>query len=70
MKTTVRTPQEVRNEFHRKGVSVTEWARNHKVERQIVFDLLSGKAKGRRGKSHHVAVLLGLKEGEIVKEAA
>lgn len=70
MKTTVRTPQEVREGFRRQGLSVSEWARSNKVGPQIVFDLLSGKAKGHRGKAHKVAVLLGLKEGEIQKEAA
>jgi gp16 family phage-associated protein len=31
----------------------------------LVSDLLNGRKKGRRGKAHRAAVLLGIKEGTI-----
>ncbi len=61
----VKTPDQVRDEFLRSGLSVSEWARAHGFKENLVFEVLAGRAKARRGKSHRIAVLLGLKEGEI-----
>ena len=61
----VKTPAEVKAEFARKGISVSKWAQQHKVHRQLVYEILSGRIACLRGESHRVAVLLGLKQGEI-----
>lgn len=66
-KRTVKTPEMVRAEFLRSGQSFAEWARQHGFSRHLVCMVLAGRAQGRRGKSHQIAVLLGLKEGEIVR---
>lgn len=69
MKTqTPRTPQEVREEFLRKGISFANWARKHSFDTATVCQVLNGTNKASRGKGHKVAVLLGIKNGEIVKE--
>lgn len=60
-----RTPDEVKADLLRRGVSVAAVSRLHHVPEQTVRDLLSGKAKGHRGIAHRAAVLLGLKEGVI-----
>ena len=54
---------EVLEDFDRRGLSVAEWSREHELSRHIVYQVLHGKIKGRRGQAHKAAVLLGLKEG-------
>lgn len=66
---TVKTIEEVRKEFDRKGISFGEWARQNGIRPGAVYDLLNGRQVGRRGQSHKVAVMLGLKEGEVVDQA-
>jgi gp16 family phage-associated protein len=61
----IRTPEQVKADFERTGTSVSEWARTHNFHPSLVFEVLEGRVKGHRGKSHKIAVLLGLKEGEV-----
>ena len=63
----VRTSSEVRAEFARKGLSIAGWARKHGFGRSLVYEVLSGRKKCHRGQSHKIAVLLGMKDGEIVQ---
>lgn len=60
-----RTPDQIRAEFQRKGVSIAGWATAHGFNTNLVFEVLAGRKKGVRGQSHKIAVMLGLKEGEI-----
>jgi len=60
----VKTTKQVRDEFNRTGKSITDWAREHGYKDSLVFEVLRGR-KCLRGKSHEIAVLLGLKDGEI-----
>lgn len=62
-----KTGEEVRAEFQRKGMSVSDWAAEHGFGRSLVYEVLTGERKCHRGQSHKVAVLLGMKHGEIVK---
>lgn len=62
----IRTPEEVRADFQRKGLSISAWAKERGVSRATVHAVLSGRLAGRIGQSHRVAVLLGIKDGEIV----
>ncbi|MDD5297544.1 MAG: DNA-binding protein [Rhodocyclaceae bacterium] len=61
----LKTPEEVRADFERRGVNVSKWARDHGLTRQAVFDVINGKTKGKRGNAHKAAVLLGIKDGVI-----
>lgn len=61
----MKTRDQVREEFDRQGLSISEWARKHRVSRSTTYQVLRGDKKGRRGESHKVAVLLGLKAGVI-----
>lgn len=66
--TRITTREQVRADFERKGVSISAWARQHGVGRSLVYEILTG-ARSRtcsRGQSHRIAVLLGLKAGELV----
>lgn len=61
----LRTPEDVRRDFARKGISVASWARANGLSPRDVYDVLSRRTKAVYGTSHNIAVLLGIKEGEI-----
>ena len=66
-----KTATEVKAELERKGMSVTQWSESNDIQPFTVYQLLTGKSKGKRGEAHRAAVLLGLKsEGEIVDPKA
>lgn len=62
------TPQEVREKFLRQGISFANWARRHGFDTATVCQVLNGTNKASRGEGHKIAVMLGLKDGEIVQE--
>ena len=62
-----KTPEQVKAELGRKGISIAQWAVANSLSTFLVYELLSGRKKGNRGQAHRAAVLLGLKEGEIVE---
>lgn len=64
----LRTPQEVRAEWLRKGMTQADWARQHGFDRATVSQVLSGKNAATRGVGHKAAVLLGIKDGVIVED--
>ena len=64
----LKTPEQARAWFDHKGLSIAAWARDHGVGRSLVYEVLAGRKKCKRGDSHKVAVLLGLKHGEIVNQ--
>jgi gp16 family phage-associated protein len=61
------TPDEVKAEFKAYGMSITQFCREHKLNRMSVVDLLRGNALGLRGDSHRAAVLLGMKLDPVTK---
>lgn len=62
----LRTPQEIRAEWLRKGLGQNDWARRHGFSPATVSQVLNGINKSTRGDGHKIAVLLGIKDGEIV----
>ena len=52
--------------FIQTGTSVSEWAREHGYPASLVYRVMSGR-ETRRGKSHDIAVLLGIKSGTLRK---
>lgn len=53
---------EVRNLFESNGISVAEWSRVHGFQVALVYRILRGEAKCRRGETHRIAIALGMKE--------
>jgi len=53
--------RELKAWFEANGLSVTEWAEERGFQRAQVYAVLSGRAAGRRGEAHRIAVALGLK---------
>lgn len=64
---TIRTPQEIRAEWLRKGLGQNDWARKHGFNPATVSQVLNGRNRGARGTGHKIAVMLGLKDGEIME---
>ena len=61
---TVATTDQIRQkraELQARGINLREFCDERGVSYQAARELLIGKAKGRRGKSHAAAVALGLK---------
>lgn len=66
----LRTPDEVREDFKHKGLSISQWAAANGYSTNLVFEVLAGRKKAVRGQSHKIAVALGLKDGVIVTDVA
>lgn len=55
------TPEQVKNHFQQRGITITQWAKDNGYDREAVYRVLNGVVKSRYGKSHEIAVKLGLK---------
>lgn len=51
----------------KQGLTIKEWSKSNGVSSNLVHAVISGRISGNVNKGHKVAVLLGLKEGEIVE---
>ncbi len=66
----IRTPKEARDEFDEKGISISSWAMSNGFPPNLVYEVLAGNRKAKRGMTHKIAVALGLKAGVIVTDVA
>lgn len=66
----IRTAAQAKAWLEEQGKSVQEFARENSVDPATTYQILSGRKKGRRGESHKVAVLLGMKVGVIPAPSA
>lgn len=57
----VRTLEQARHWFEAEGVTVSDWAKENGFPREVVYAVLAGRTRGRRGCAHEVAVALGIK---------
>ena len=64
----LRTPEEARAAIQRTGVPITQWAIANGFSPNLVFEVLAGRRTPTRGKTHQIAVALGIKAGEIVTD--
>lgn len=67
-----KTPDEVKAEFLRKGISIRAWAKANGFTVNLVYEILSGAVNRpcNSGQSHRIAVSLGMKDGEIINAPA
>lgn len=63
--TILRTPDEIRQEFARRGLSIASWARENGFSPSLVYQVLSRKKPAIRGECHRIAVALTLKAGDV-----
>ncbi|MGE4191809.1 MAG: DNA-binding protein [Pseudodesulfovibrio sp.] len=64
----LRTSEQVREDFKRKGISISQWAVSNGFPPNLVYDILAERRNPTRGQTHRIAVKLGLKDGEIVPD--
>ena len=64
----IRSRQDVREDFARKGQSIASWAKKHGFSVPTTIQVLTGHNKASRGQGHKIAVMLGIKDGEIVED--
>lgn len=60
--------EDVREKFVREGMTYSEWARKHDVNKHLVSEIINGNRPCKRGQSHKIAVLLGIKDGVILDD--
>lgn len=61
----IKSASEVKEEFKRNGICISEWARNNGFSKEYVHSILNGNSKCNFGIGHKIAVKLGIKDGEI-----
>lgn len=57
------TLDQAREALDRAGQSIADFARENDLDEPTVYQVLSGRKKGRRGEAHRAAVALGIKAG-------
>ena len=55
------TPEQVKAQFHAKGIPISSWADENGYRRSDVYRVLNGFTACKRGLPHEIAVKLGLK---------
>lgn len=60
--TALKTFQEARSDFRRRGITIATWAKENGFEIKLVYAVLAGERKCYRGESHRIAVALGIKQ--------
>lgn len=61
VRNTVLTADEVRARFEAEGLTIKEWAEARGYHHRTVYAVLKGELRCTRGKTHRIAVDLGLK---------
>lgn len=56
------TPDQVRAKLKREGKTLKAWAEEHGFNSNRVYRIMGGFEKSQYGKSHEIAVALGLKK--------
>lgn len=59
------TPEQVKAMFRQQGKTFTQWAKENGYSRNAVYRVLNGFDKATYGKSHEIAVKLGLKLQQV-----
>lgn len=55
------TPDQVKERFRARGLTITQWAKEHGYPRNAVYRALNGFDKAQYGRAHEIAVALGIK---------
>jgi len=63
----MKTREQVKEEFEKAGDTLSRWAADNGYPAALVYRVLSSETIPKRGKSHEIAVKLGLKDGTISK---
>ncbi|MCC4259209.1 DNA-binding protein [Pseudomonas aestusnigri] len=66
----VLTPEQVKQRFKQRGITVKTWAEENGFRTNAVYRVLNGIDKAYYGKGHKIAVALGLKAEQSATAAA
>lgn len=55
------TADQVREQFKARGETITAWAARHGYPRRDVYNVIAGVSKGWWGRTHEIAIALGMK---------
>lgn len=58
----VKSVQQIKDEFHSKGITFSDWAKENNFSPELVYRVLKMNRVPLRGESHKIAVRLGIKE--------
>ncbi|MCX8581427.1 DNA-binding protein [Gilliamella sp. B3482] len=58
----VLTSQQVKQQFQQRGKTIKSWAIENGYHPVVVYNVLNGLSRAHRGKTHDIAVKLGLKQ--------
>lgn len=64
------TPDELRRLFEINGQSIAAWARDRGFSPALVYRVLRGETSAKRGKTHEIAIALGIKRSPAPDEQA
>jgi len=64
------TPDELRHLFEINGQSIAAWARVRGFSPALVYRVLRGETSAKRGKTHEIAIALGIKRPPAPDEQA
>ena len=64
----IKSPEEVKQSFVENGQSISGWAKTHGFSRNLVYSVINSGRPCKIGNSHKIAVLLGMKNGVVVKD--
>lgn len=56
-----KTPHQVKEAFEQSGTTIASWAEARGFSRALVYAVLAGRKRCKRGASHQIAVALGIK---------
>lgn len=62
MSVNIVSAQQLKDDFKRKGLTFTHWAKENGYRVNDVYRVLNGQVKANYGKGHEIAVKLGLKQ--------
>jgi len=61
----LKTAEQVKEEFELNGQSISQWAIENGFSAALVYRVLNSEQLPKRGRSHDIAVMLGLKQGFV-----
>lgn len=56
----MKTNQQIKDNFERSGITISEWSIKHNFSRDLVYRILNTNRIPKRGESKQIAIALGL----------
>ncbi|MDN8247849.1 DNA-binding protein [Acinetobacter baumannii] len=56
----MKTNQQIKDDFERSGITISDWSLKHNFSRDLVYRILNTNRLPKRGESRRIAIELGL----------